>query len=83
MSRPHSVSACSSRLAGCAFLELLRYRVLQLTQADKITRLRAASLTIIKLQLKHITPEAARARIQTAIDQYRESQKKSAPDTKK
>ena len=30
-----------------------------------------------------ITPEAARARIQTAIDQYRESQKKSAPDTKK
>ena len=28
-------------------------------------------------QLKHITPEAARARIQNAIDQYRESQKKT------
>ena len=39
--------------------------------------------TMAAAQLKHITPEAARARIQTAIDQYRESQKKSAPDTKK
>ena len=28
-------------------------------------------------QLKHITPEAAHSRIQTAIDQYREAQKKS------
>ena len=36
--------------------------------------------TMAAAQLKHITPEAARARIQTAIDQYRESQKKSAPD---
>ena len=35
--------------------------------------------TMAAAQLKHITPEAARARIQTAIDQYRESQKKSAP----
>ena len=33
--------------------------------------------TMAAAQLKHITPEAARARIQTAIDQYRESQKKS------
>ena len=32
--------------------------------------------TMAAAQLKHITPEAARARIQTAIDQYRESQKK-------
>ena len=39
--------------------------------------------TMAAAQLKHITQEAARARIQTAIDQYRESQKKSAPDTKK
>ena len=39
--------------------------------------------TMAAAQLKHITPEAARARIQTAIDQYRESQKKSAPDTEK
>ena len=39
--------------------------------------------TMAAAQLKHITPEAARARIQTAIDQYRESQKKSTPDTKK
>ena len=39
--------------------------------------------TMAAAQLKHITPEAARARIQTAIDRYRESQKKSAPDTKK
>ena len=39
--------------------------------------------TMAAAQLKHITPEAARARIQTAIDQYRESQKKSAPDPKK
>ncbi len=36
--------------------------------------------TMAAAQLKHITPEAARARIQTAIDQYRESQKKSGPD---
>ena len=33
--------------------------------------------TMAAAQLKHITPEAARARIRTAIDQYRESQKKS------
>ena len=33
--------------------------------------------TMAAAQLKHITPEAARARIQTAIDQYRESQKKT------
>ena len=39
--------------------------------------------TMAAAQLKHITPEAAHSRIQTAIDQYRESQKKSAPDTKK
>ena len=39
--------------------------------------------TMAAAQLKHHHPEAARARIQTAIDQYRESQKKSAPDTKK
>ena len=32
-------------------------------------------------QLKHITPEAARSRIQTAIDQYREAQKKSGPES--
>ena len=32
--------------------------------------------TMAAAQLKHITAEAARARIQTAIDQYRESQKK-------
>lgn len=40
--------------------------------------------TMAAAQLKHITPEAARARIQTAIDQYRESQKKSGsnPGTK-
>ncbi len=36
--------------------------------------------TMAAAQLKHITPEAARARIQTAIDRYRESQKKSGPD---
>ena len=36
--------------------------------------------TMAAAQIKHITPEAARARIQTAIDQYRESQKKSGPD---
>ena len=34
--------------------------------------------TMAAAQLKHITPEAARARIQTAIDQYRESQKKTS-----
>ena len=33
--------------------------------------------TMAAAQLKHITPEAARARIQNAIDQYRESQKKT------
>ena len=33
--------------------------------------------TMAAAQLKHITPEAARNRIQTAIDQYREAQKKS------
>ena len=33
--------------------------------------------TMAAAQLKHITPEAARSRIQTAIDQYREAQKKS------
>ena len=37
--------------------------------------------TMAAAQLKHITPEAARARIQTAIDQYRAAQKKSVPDT--
>ena len=36
--------------------------------------------TMAAAQLKHITPEAARARIQTAIDQYRESQKKSSSE---
>lgn len=36
--------------------------------------------TMAAAQLKHITPEAARARIQTAIDRYRESQKKSGPE---
>ena len=36
--------------------------------------------TMAAAQIKHITPEAARARIQTAINQYRESQKKSGPD---
>ena len=34
--------------------------------------------TMAAAQLKHITPEAARARIQSAIDQYRASQKKSS-----
>ena len=33
--------------------------------------------TMAAAQLKHITPEAARSRIQTAIAQYREAQKKS------
>ena len=33
--------------------------------------------TMAAAQLKHITPEAAHSRIQTAIDQYREAQKKS------
>lgn len=33
--------------------------------------------TMAAAQLKHITPEAVRSRIQTAIDQYREAQKKS------
>ncbi len=37
--------------------------------------------TMAAAQLKHITPEAARARIQTAIDQYRESQKKTSSET--
>ena len=32
--------------------------------------------TMAAAQLKHITPEAARARIQTAIDQYRAAQKR-------
>ena len=36
--------------------------------------------TMAAAQLKHITPEAARARIQTAIDQYRESQKKTTSE---
>ena len=36
--------------------------------------------TMAAEQLKHITPEAARARIQTAIDQYRESQKKTSSE---
>ena len=36
--------------------------------------------TLAAAQLKHITPEAARARIQTAIDQYRESQKKTSSE---
>ena len=36
--------------------------------------------TMAAAQLKHITPEAARARIQTAIDQYRDSQKKSSSE---
>ena len=36
--------------------------------------------TMAAAQLKHITPEAARARIQAAIDQYRESQKKPLSD---
>ena len=34
--------------------------------------------TMAAAQLKHITPEAVRSRIQTAIDQYREAQKKSS-----
>ena len=36
--------------------------------------------TMAAAQLKHITTEAARARIQTAIDQYRESQKKTSSE---
>ena len=36
--------------------------------------------TMAAAQLKHIDPEAARARIQAAIDQYRESQKKPLSD---
>ena len=36
--------------------------------------------TMAAAQLKHIDSEAARARIQTAIDQYRESQKKPLSD---
>ena len=36
--------------------------------------------TMAAAQLKHITPEAARARIQTASDQYRESQKKTSSE---
>ena len=36
--------------------------------------------TMAAAQLKHITPYAARARIQTAIDQYRESQKKTSSE---
>ena len=36
--------------------------------------------TMAAAQHKHITPEAARARIQTAIDQYRESQKKTSSE---
>ena len=36
--------------------------------------------TMAAAQLEHITPEAARARIQTAIDQYRESQKKTSSE---
>ena len=36
--------------------------------------------TMAAAQLKHITPEAARALIQTAIDQYRESQKKTSSE---
>ena len=36
--------------------------------------------TMAAAQLKHISPEAARARIQTAIDQYRESQKKTSSE---
>ena len=36
--------------------------------------------TMAAAQLKHITPEAARARIQIAIDQYRESQKKTSSE---
>ena len=40
--------------------------------------------TMAAAQLKHITPEAARARIQTAIDQYRDTQQRggSMPGTK-
>lgn len=34
--------------------------------------------TMAAAQLKHITPEAVRSRIQTAIDQYREAQKRAA-----
>lgn len=37
--------------------------------------------TMAAAQLKHITPEAARARIQTAIDEYRASQRKTLTDT--
>ena len=37
--------------------------------------------TMAAAQLKHITPEAAHSRIQTAIDQYREAQKKSGPES--
>ena len=36
--------------------------------------------TMAAAQLKHIDPEAVRAHIQTAIDQYRESQKKPLSD---
>ena len=36
--------------------------------------------TMAAAQLNHITPETARARIQTAIDQYRESQKKTSSE---
>ena len=38
--------------------------------------------TMAAAQLKHITPEAAKARIQTAIDEYRESQKKTLVEVK-
>ena len=48
---------------------------------SQILRLEQAGCEIVRVAVP--TPEAARARIQTAIDQYRESQKKSAPDPKK
>ena len=38
--------------------------------------------TMAAAQLKHITPEAARARIEDAIDQYWASQKKSVAGEK-
>ena len=38
--------------------------------------------TMAAAQLKHITPEAARSRIETAIDNYWASQKKSGAEEK-
>ena len=38
--------------------------------------------TMAAAQLKHITPQAARSRIQDAIDQYYLSQKKTTPEAR-